>query len=115
VLDFLRATECKQLYLVGDIIDLWAMKKGVWWPEEHNQVIREVLDKARCGTQVIYTPGNHDELFRTHLGAEFGNVTVREEAIHLTADRRLDVVRWIDGYPQSLAEPASVPALARAS
>jgi UDP-2,3-diacylglucosamine pyrophosphatase LpxH len=68
---FLQSTECKQLYLVGDIVDIWAMKNGVYWPEAHNQVVREVLGKAERGTEVIYTPGNHDELFRTHLGARF--------------------------------------------
>lgn len=85
VLDFLKATQCRQLYLVGDIVDVWAMHKGIYWPESHNAVVREVLEKARTGTQVIYVPGNHDELLRGHLGANFGNVTVRDEIVHLTA------------------------------
>jgi UDP-2,3-diacylglucosamine pyrophosphatase LpxH len=98
VLDFLRSTECKQLYLVGDIVDIWAMKNGVYWPEAHNQVVREVLAKAERGTEVIYTPGNHDELFRTHLGANFGNVVVCEEAIHTTADGRRFLVMHGDAF-----------------
>ncbi|SDX07568.1 UDP-2,3-diacylglucosamine diphosphatase [Thiocapsa roseopersicina] len=98
VLDFLQSTECKQLYLVGDIVDIWAMKNGVYWPEAHNQVVREVLDKAKRGTEVIYTPGNHDELFRTHLGADFGNVAVREEVIHTTADGRRFLVMHGDAF-----------------
>jgi UDP-2,3-diacylglucosamine pyrophosphatase LpxH len=88
VLDFLKSTHCKQLYLVGDILDLWAMQNGVYWPESHNAVVRELLDKARTGTQVIYLPGNHDEMLRAHLGTDFGHVAVRDEAIHTTADGR---------------------------
>jgi UDP-2,3-diacylglucosamine pyrophosphatase LpxH len=88
VLDFLQSTECKQLYLVGDIVDLWAMKNGVFWPQAHNNVVRAILDKARSGTEVVYLPGNHGEVFRGHLGADFGNVAVRDEIIHTTADGR---------------------------
>ncbi len=62
------------------------MRRGVYWPEAHNAVVREVLEKARGGTQVIYCPGNHDELLRAHLGADFGNVLIRDEVIHETAD-----------------------------
>lgn len=86
LLDFLRSTESKQLYLVGDIVDLWAMQGGIYWPEAHNAVVREVLEKARRGTQVIYVPGNHDELLRDHLGADFGNLAVRDEVVHTTSD-----------------------------
>jgi UDP-2,3-diacylglucosamine pyrophosphatase LpxH len=98
VLDFLQSTESKYLYLVGDIVDLWAMKNGIYWPETHNQVVREVLDKARRGTEVIYTPGNHDALFRTHLDAHFGNLAVRDEVIHTTADGRRFLVMHGDAY-----------------
>jgi UDP-2,3-diacylglucosamine pyrophosphatase LpxH len=86
LLDFLRSTESRRLYLVGDIVDLWAMQNGVYWPETHNAVVREVLDKARTGTKVIYVPGNHDDVLRDHLGADFGNLAVRDEVVHMTAD-----------------------------
>ncbi|NCA69843.1 MAG: UDP-2,3-diacylglucosamine diphosphatase [Sphingobacteriia bacterium] len=98
VLDFLQSIECKHLYLVGDIVDLWAMKSGLYWPETHNQVVRAVLDKARHGTQVIYIPGNHDEHFRIHLDADFGHVAVRNEAIHTTADGRRFLVMHGDAF-----------------
>ena len=88
VLDFLQSTACRQLYLVGDIVDVWAMKNGLFWPEAHNKVVRAILEKARSGTEVIYLPGNHDEVFRGHLGAEFGRVAVRDEVVHTTADGR---------------------------
>ncbi len=98
VLDFLQSTHCKQLYLVGDIVDLWAMKNGLYWPESHNQVVREIMDKARAGTRVIYLPGNHDEIFRGHLGANFGHVQVRDEVIHTTADGRRFLVLHGDRF-----------------
>jgi UDP-2,3-diacylglucosamine pyrophosphatase LpxH len=98
VLDFLQSTQCKQLYLVGDIVDLWAMKSGLYWPESHNQVVREILGKASQGTDVIYLPGNHDDLFREYLGASFGEVTVRDEVIHTTADGRRFLVLHGDKF-----------------
>ena len=72
LLDFLRHTESDTLYLVGDIIDGWAMKKGFYWPQAHNDVVQKVLRKARKGTRVIYIPGNHDEVARQFTGLDFG-------------------------------------------
>ncbi len=88
LLDFLKSTESDYLYLVGDIVDLWNMKKGLYWPQAHNDVIRTILGKAKHGTKVIYVPGNHDELLRDYDGMEFGNVRIQREAMHETADGR---------------------------
>jgi UDP-2,3-diacylglucosamine pyrophosphatase LpxH len=88
LLDFLRRVECEQLYLVGDIIDLWSLERTFYWPQQHNDVIRTLLGKAKHGTRVVYVPGNHDRVFRDYDGWVFGNVEVRREAIHLTADGR---------------------------
>lgn len=88
LLDFLHHTECQYLYLVGDIIDVWEMKKRMFWPQEHNNVIRTLLGKAKHNTKVVFIPGNHDEVFRDYDGMVFGNVEIRHEAIHTTADNR---------------------------
>ena len=88
LLDFLHATECETLYLVGDIIDLWQMRSGIYWPQEHNNVIRTILGKAKRGTRVVYVPGNHDDMMREYDGMSFVNVAIRREAIHTTADGR---------------------------
>ncbi|QGU32770.1 UDP-2,3-diacylglucosamine diphosphatase [Thermochromatium tepidum] len=98
LLDFLRSTHCKQLYLVGDIVDLWAMKGGLYWPDAHNQVVRTVLEKVRTGTEVIYIPGNHDALFREHLDVRFGDVRVCDEVVHTTADGRRFLVLHGDKF-----------------
>lgn len=86
LLNFLRNTETEYLYLVGDIIDVWSMKKSMFWPQEHNNVIRTILGKAKHGTKVIYVPGNHDEVFREYDGMEFGNLAIKNKAIHETVD-----------------------------
>jgi UDP-2,3-diacylglucosamine pyrophosphatase LpxH len=88
LLDFLRRTECQYLYLVGDIFDLWRMKKTWYWRQAHNDVVQKLLRKARKGTRVIYIPGNHDEYFRDFAGHRFGRVAVLNEAFHNTADGR---------------------------
>jgi len=94
LLDFLRSVECEHLYLVGDIIDLWSLQsKGLYWPQEHNNVVRTVLGKAKHDTAVVFIPGNHDELLRDYIGLEFGNVRIERDAIHVTADgKRLLVI-----------------------
>jgi UDP-2,3-diacylglucosamine pyrophosphatase LpxH len=93
LLDFLRHNESDYLYLVGDIIDGWALKGRFYWHQTHNDVIQKVLRRARKGTQVIYVPGNHDEVGRQFAGLNFGDIAIRDEAVHVTADgRRLWVV-----------------------
>ena len=93
LLDFLKYNESERLYLVGDIIDFWALSKKVYWPREHNTIIQKILRKARHDTQVIYVPGNHDENVREYDQFVFGDIVVRNSVIHETADgRRLLVV-----------------------
>jgi UDP-2,3-diacylglucosamine pyrophosphatase LpxH len=88
LLDFLKSIECETLYLVGDIIDAWRLRKGWYWPPRHNDVVRRILKMAKHGTHVVYVPGNHDEVLRDYTGLAFGDVTVVSEAIHETADGR---------------------------
>jgi UDP-2,3-diacylglucosamine pyrophosphatase LpxH len=93
LLDFLRYHESDFLYLVGDILDGWAMRSRFYWHQTHNDVIQKVLRRARKGTRVIYVPGNHDELARQYCGLHFGDVQISEEAEHTLLDgRRLWVV-----------------------
>ena len=87
LLDFLRENDFETLYVVGDLIDISALKRRIYWPQEHNDVIQKLLRKGRKGARVIYIPGNHDE----HVGAYFGtygSITVQKNAIHTTIDGR---------------------------
>ncbi|WP_397582690.1 UDP-2,3-diacylglucosamine diphosphatase [Sphingorhabdus sp.] len=96
--DFLHSIECETLYLVGDIVDGWRLRKGWYWPDQHNEVIRRVLKMAHRGTRVIFIPGNHDEMFRDYAGLSFGGVEVQLEAIHTTADGRNLLVTHGDAF-----------------
>ena len=85
--DFLRNHEIGTLYIVGDLIDVWQLRRGIYWPQEHNDVIQKILRAARKGTRVIYIPGNHDEFVAGFEGV-YGNITIQKQAIHTTADGR---------------------------
>lgn len=88
LLDFLKAIQPETLYLVGDIIDGWKLKRGWYWPPRHNDVVRRILKLAAKGTRVVYIPGNHDEALRPYAGLSLGGVEIALEAIHTTADGR---------------------------
>lgn len=93
LLDFLREHPSESLYLVGDIIDGWQLRRRWFWPQAHNDVVQKVLRRARKGCRVVFVPGNHDEFARQFDGHHFGGIEVRNEVVHLTADgRRLWVV-----------------------
>ena len=88
LLEFLRTTECQTLYLVGDIIDGWQLRRSWYWPQSHNDVVQKILRKARKGTRVIFVPGNHDEFARRYVAHNFGGVDIVEECVHTLADGR---------------------------
>jgi len=85
LLDFLREHDFETLYVVGDLIDIWSMRRGRYWPQQHNDVIQKILRKARKGTRVVYIPGNHDELVADFCG-DYGNIDIRQRTIHMTAN-----------------------------
>jgi UDP-2,3-diacylglucosamine pyrophosphatase LpxH len=82
LLHFLNHSQCQYLYLVGDIVDIWALKKRVYWPDSHNKVIQKILELASSGTQVIYIPGNHDEAFKDYADSHFRGITLVKQHIH---------------------------------
>ena len=85
--DFLRRVSCHHMFLVGDIIDGWRLRKSWYWDASHDEVLRLILRHARGGAEVTYIPGNHDEMFRAWLpmGLEFGGIRLRKDAVHVTA------------------------------
>lgn len=110
LLEFLKTTEFETLYLVGDLIDIWSLRRGIFWPQEHNDVIQKILRKGRKGTEIIYIPGNHDEFLSSFLGS-YASVTLQKNAIHITADgRRLLVMHGheLDTVVQNLGWLAHV-------
>lgn len=103
LLQFLKTVECETLYLVGDIIDGWQLRRQWYWPQAHNDVVQKLLRKARKGTEVLFVPGNHDEFARRYVNHNFGGIEVVHDCMHETADgRKLWVVHGdhFDGVVQ---------------
>jgi UDP-2,3-diacylglucosamine pyrophosphatase LpxH len=98
LLEFLAGIEADYLFLVGDIVDFWSLRRTFHWPQEHNDVLRMVLAMARDGTQVIYVPGNHDDNIREFCGSQFGNLKIRRKYVHSTADGREFLVMHGDEF-----------------
>jgi UDP-2,3-diacylglucosamine pyrophosphatase LpxH len=97
---FLRAYPAEQLYLVGDIIDFWAMKREVRWTRAQNTVVQKILRRARNGERVTFVPGNHDEALREHVGITLGDIRVERECIHVTAEGKRYLVLHGDEFDQ---------------
>jgi UDP-2,3-diacylglucosamine pyrophosphatase LpxH len=103
LLDFLKHHSSDYLYLVGDIVDGWQLRRRWFWPQAHNDVVQKLLRRARKGCRVVFIPGNHDEFARGFVGHQLGGVEVHEDTVHTTADgRRLWVTHgdYFDGVIQ---------------
>jgi UDP-2,3-diacylglucosamine pyrophosphatase LpxH len=81
VLDVFKQYQPEYLFLVGDIIDGWLLKRKFRWPQSHTNVIRKIMSYSKNGTKVIYLPGNHDEFAREYLDLNFGNIEIHNEYI----------------------------------
>jgi UDP-2,3-diacylglucosamine pyrophosphatase LpxH len=93
LLDFLRVHDAETIYLVGDIVDGWRLRRSWYWTQAHNDVAQKLLRKVRKGARIVYIPGNHDEFLRDYLGTHFGGIEVMDSCVHETADgRRLLVI-----------------------
>lgn len=86
LLDFLKHNDAHTIYLVGDIIDFWKVRRGPHWPQAHNDVLQKLLRKARKGSRIVYVPGNHDEAMRDYCGMTFGSIEICRDTIHEAAD-----------------------------
>jgi UDP-2,3-diacylglucosamine pyrophosphatase LpxH len=98
LLHFLHSVETDYLFLVGDIVDFWSIKKNPYWPQEHTNVIRSILGKAKHGTKVIYIPGNHDEAMRDCVSHVFGNIEIHQDYVHTSAEGKKLLVMHGDEF-----------------
>lgn len=101
--DFLAKNSCDTLYLIGDIVDGWQLRRRWYWNAEQTQVIAEILRKVDDGTRVVYVPGNHDEFLRDYCGRTYAGVEVVRETIHVTADGRRLLVLHGDQFDGVIA------------
>jgi UDP-2,3-diacylglucosamine pyrophosphatase LpxH len=88
LIDFLKYHDADTIYLVGDIVDGWALQASWYWPQAHNDVVQKLLRKGRKGCRIVYVPGNHDEFLRNYCGTHFGGIEVVEQTTHQGADGR---------------------------
>lgn len=98
LVDFLREHEAETVYLVGDIVDFWRIKRRAVWPQSHNDVLHEILAKVRRGTRVVFIPGNHDDGLRAYCGTQFGGIEIVRDCIHDTADGKRYLIMHGDEY-----------------
>lgn len=110
--DFLKQNSCENLFLVGDIIDGWRLKRSWFWDKHHDEVVRLILKAARTGTNIVYVPGNHDEMLRKYIGLniEFCGIKIQMEAAHTTADGKRLLITHGDAF-DSIVRHARVLAL----
>ncbi len=102
LLEFLRQMRCENLFLVGDIVDFWSLKKRQYWPQSHNDVVRSILGKAKHDTRVVFIPGNHDEALRDYDGLRLGNIEVHDELIYETRDGRRFLIMHGDQFDSAV-------------
>ena len=89
LLNFLKHNESDQLILVGDIIDGWAIKRKLIWPQEHSDVIQKILKKAKKGTKVTFITGNHDEFLRPFVPLLLGDsVSIANELEYVAINKK---------------------------
>ncbi|MDB5812575.1 MAG: UDP-2,3-diacylglucosamine hydrolase [Betaproteobacteria bacterium] len=100
LLTLLRDYDCENIFLVGDIIDFWAMSRGIYWSQLQNTVVQKILKKARHGTRVYLIPGNHDEALRDYVGTAFGDINLVRDYVHKAADGRRYLLVHGDEYDQ---------------
>ena len=95
---FLKYHHAPYLFLVGDIIDGWRMRKQAFWPQAHTNVIRRLLTKAKRDCQIVYITGNHDDFLRRYSGITFGNIKLCDSWVHTTADGKKLWIQYGDAY-----------------
>lgn len=88
LLSFLQQNDSEHLYLVGDIIDGWQLRKRWFWNKAHDQIVHAVLGKAQQGTKVTYVSGNHDEFLRNFLNHTISDIEIVDEVVHESVDGR---------------------------
>ena len=100
LLEFLREYDCECLFLVGDIVDFWAMSRSICWSTAQNTIVQKILKRARHGVDVVFVPGNHDEVLREHVGTSFGHIRLVREHVHIGADGKRYLLIHGDEFDQ---------------
>jgi UDP-2,3-diacylglucosamine pyrophosphatase LpxH len=102
LLAFLDSFRCETLYLVGDVIDGYRLRRRLRWPRSHSEAVRKILRMTRH-TRIVYVTGNHDAFLDAYAGSRFGNLEIVERALHRTPDGRTLLVCHGDEFDALVA------------
>jgi len=86
LLAFLAEVDARNIFVIGDLVDFWALGRSVCWPQAHQDVLKTLVDRARSGVRVVYVPGNHDEAAREFAGMNICGIEIRRQHVHVTAE-----------------------------
>jgi len=100
LLEFLKEYEASNIFLLGDIVDFWAMSRSLYWPPAHNTVVQKILKRARHHVRVFLIPGNHDEALREYVGSSFGDIALLRDHVHTTANGKRYALLHGDEFDQ---------------
>ena len=75
----LNKEQPQKIFIVGDFIDGWLLKKRFYWTKDCTDVIRKILAYSNKGTEVVYITGNHDDFLRSYSPIDFGNIKIVDE------------------------------------
>jgi UDP-2,3-diacylglucosamine pyrophosphatase LpxH len=96
-LAFLEAYQPEFLYIVGDFIDGWSLRRSWYWTPTYTRIIQRLFDWASRGVTIRYAPGNHDQFLRQYP-RDFLWVEIADEFIHESADKRRYLVLHGDQF-----------------
>ncbi len=98
LLEWLTHAEAETIYLVGDIVDFWRIRRGVVWRPSHSAVLEVLLARSHAGTRVVFIPGNHEDGLKRYCGARFGAIEIERSSVHVTAAGKRYLVTHGDDY-----------------
>lgn len=82
----------EKIYIVGDFIDGWKLKRNWHWDDNSSLLIRKILSFLRRNTEIYWVAGNHDEFIRSFIEdsrlVDFGRIHLGNEFTHATANQK---------------------------
>lgn len=81
-LAFLNRYEPENVYLVGDFVDGWKLRRRWHWPRVYTSILRRLMELSKRGAIIRYVAGNHDAFLRELIDRnevfEIGNSFIHE-------------------------------------
>jgi UDP-2,3-diacylglucosamine pyrophosphatase LpxH len=100
LLKTLKRLSFDEIYMIGDIIDGWKIRRGWYWHQDHTNFLRKILKYSK-NKRVVYIAGNHDEFLRnflSHGDLNIGNVEIYDEMVYNSASGKSYLLTHGDNY-----------------